>query len=78
MSYSLASSLSANATDNELEKQILEKLKQEKVKQKNIEKEEQESQGGLLGFVTSVFSSSDKEAEAAEPGTSARTIRLRR
>jgi hypothetical protein len=36
------------------------------MKQKNIEKEEQES--GLLGFVTSVFGSSDKEAEAEAPG----------
>jgi hypothetical protein len=36
------------------------------VKQKNMDKEEQE--GGLLGFVTSVFGAAEKEADAEVPG----------
>lgn len=63
---SRASTNPASDSDKDLEKKILEDLKKEKVKQKILEKEEQE--GGLLGFVTSVFGGSDKEAEAVVPG----------
>lgn len=57
---------SSKVGDDPLEKQILEKLKKEKAKQKSQDKEEQG--GGIMGFVSSIIGSSEKdEKQDLEP-----------